>query len=102
MSLRCVKSLISLYDWTSEKARIRRITKPIQKYFGPLFCTCIPLNCLLVALFFDKFSSILRVNCYDNFDCMAPFGGYKSSGQGRELGEYGMQQYSEVKTVSIN
>jgi len=41
------------------------------------------------------------VNCYYNFDCMAPFGGYKSSGQGRELGEYGMQQYSEVKTVMI-
>lgn len=41
------------------------------------------------------------VNCYDNFDCMAPFGGYKESGQGRELGEYGMAQYSEVKTVMI-
>jgi len=41
------------------------------------------------------------VNCYDNFDCMAPFGGYKQSGNGRELGEYGLQQYSEVKTVMI-
>lgn len=41
------------------------------------------------------------VNCYDNFDVIAPFGGYKQSGQGRELGEYGMQQYSEVKTVMI-
>src|SRR5262249_52796240 len=27
------------------------------------------------------------VNCYDVFDAAAPFGGYKMSGQGRELGE---------------
>lgn len=41
------------------------------------------------------------VNCYDIFAAQAPFGGYKQSGLGRELGEYGLQQYSEVKTVSI-
>ena len=30
------------------------------------------------------------VNCYDVFDAAAPFGGYKMSGNGRELGEYGL------------
>jgi aldehyde dehydrogenase (NAD+) len=28
------------------------------------------------------------VNCYDVFDAAAPFGGFKQSGIGRELGEY--------------
>ena len=41
------------------------------------------------------------VNCYDVFDAGAPFGGFKQSGIGRELGEYGLQQYSEIKTVTI-
>jgi len=41
------------------------------------------------------------VNCYDVFDAGAPFGGFKQSGMGRELGEYGLQQYSEIKTVTV-
>jgi aldehyde dehydrogenase (NAD+) len=41
------------------------------------------------------------VNCYDIFDAAAPFGGYKMSGIGRELGEYALQMYTEVKTVTV-
>ncbi|CAP39433.1 Protein CBR-ALH-1 [Caenorhabditis briggsae] len=41
------------------------------------------------------------VNCYDVFDAAAPFGGFKQSGIGRELGEYGLEAYTEVKTVTI-
>jgi aldehyde dehydrogenase (NAD+) len=41
------------------------------------------------------------INCYDIFDAAAPFGGFKQSGIGRELGEYGLQQYTEIKTVTI-
>lgn len=42
------------------------------------------------------------VNCYDVFDAAAPFGGYKMSGQGRELGEYALELYTEVKTVYVS
>jgi aldehyde dehydrogenase (NAD+) len=41
------------------------------------------------------------VNCYNVIDTRAPFGGFKQSGIGRELGEYGLQQYTEVKTVTV-
>ena len=39
------------------------------------------------------------VNCYNVLDTRAPFGGFKQSGIGRELGEYGLQQYTQVKSV---
>lgn len=41
------------------------------------------------------------VNCYDVFDANAAFGGFKDSGIGRELGEYGLKNYLETKTVTI-
>ena len=39
------------------------------------------------------------VNCYNVFDTSSPFGGYKESGIGRELGPYALNLYTEVKTV---
>jgi len=41
------------------------------------------------------------VNCYDVFDSTTPFGGFKDSGLGRELGEAGLRNYLESKTVII-
>ncbi|XP_060063664.1 aldehyde dehydrogenase, mitochondrial-like [Ylistrum balloti] len=41
------------------------------------------------------------VNCFDVFDAAQPFGGYKMSGNGRELGEYGLEAYTETKAVCI-
>jgi aldehyde dehydrogenase (NAD+) len=41
------------------------------------------------------------VNCYDVFDAAAPFGGFKMSGIGRELGEAALANYTELKTVTM-
>lgn len=42
------------------------------------------------------------VNCYNVFDAAAPFGGFKQSGLGREMGSYALDNYTEVKTVWVN
>ena len=41
------------------------------------------------------------INCYDALDVAAPFGGYKQSGLGRELGEAALANYIETKTVTM-
>lgn len=41
------------------------------------------------------------VNCYNVFDAASPFGGYKQSGIGREMGSYALNNYTEVKSVWV-
>jgi acyl-CoA reductase-like NAD-dependent aldehyde dehydrogenase len=41
------------------------------------------------------------VNTYNVYDTAAPFGGYKQSGFGRELGMHALESYTQVKTVWI-
>jgi phenylacetaldehyde dehydrogenase len=40
------------------------------------------------------------VNCHNVFDASLPFGGYKESGWGREMGEFVLNNYTEVKAVT--
>ncbi|MEV6037841.1 aldehyde dehydrogenase family protein [Nonomuraea sp. NPDC052116] len=39
------------------------------------------------------------INCYNVFDAALPFGGYKQSGWGREMGHEVLEAYTEVKAV---
>jgi len=41
------------------------------------------------------------VNCYNIFDAALPFGGYKQSGWGREMGHDVLELYTEVKAVTL-
>ena len=40
------------------------------------------------------------INCYNVFDASLPFGGYKQSGWGREMGHEVLESYTEVKAVT--
>ncbi|WP_029921875.1 aldehyde dehydrogenase family protein [Nevskia soli] len=42
------------------------------------------------------------VNCYNIFDAALPFGGYKQSGWGREMGQEVLKNYLETKSVCIS
>jgi len=41
------------------------------------------------------------INCYDDFDMAAPFGGFKQSGWGREKGEYALENFTETKCIQF-
>jgi betaine-aldehyde dehydrogenase len=47
-------------------------------------------------------AGITWVNSYHPTFTQAPWGGYKQSGIGRELGTYGFEEYTEVKQININ
>jgi len=42
------------------------------------------------------------INCYNVFDAALPFGGYKQSGWGREMGHEALNAYTEVKAVTTH
>jgi phenylacetaldehyde dehydrogenase len=53
-----------------------------------------------------KIANLLRagtvwVNCYNIFDASMPFGGYKQSGWGREMGHEVLKNYLETKSVCV-
>lgn len=41
------------------------------------------------------------INCHNAFDTALPFGGYKQSGWGRELGEGAIAEYTQTKAVNM-
>lgn len=47
-------------------------------------------------------AGVVWVNTYNQFDAAAPFGGYKQSGYGREMGHAVLDSYTQTKTVWIN
>jgi aldehyde dehydrogenase (NAD+) len=42
------------------------------------------------------------INTYGLFDSAVPFGGYKMSGFGRELGQHGLREYTQTKSVWVD
>jgi aldehyde dehydrogenase (NAD+) len=42
------------------------------------------------------------INDYNCFDSASPFGGYKQSGFGREMGSYALESYTQVKSVWVS
>jgi len=41
------------------------------------------------------------INCYNMFDAASPFGGYKQSGYGREMGHHALDNYLQTKSVWV-
>ncbi|XP_056135223.1 retinal dehydrogenase 2 [Lampris incognitus] len=67
---------------------------------------------LVAAVFTNDFNKAITIstamqagtvwiNCFNALSTQCPFGGYKMSGNGRELGESGLREYSEVKTITM-
>jgi len=90
--------VMSILKFRTLDEAIKRANKTIYGLAAGIFT-----NDLNTAL---KYASHVKagtvwVNTYNSFDAAQPFGGFKQSGIGRELGEYALHNYTEVKTVMI-
>jgi acyl-CoA reductase-like NAD-dependent aldehyde dehydrogenase len=47
-------------------------------------------------------AGVISVNCNSSVHTEAPFGGYKMSGIGRELGMHAIEMYTETKNVFVD
>jgi betaine-aldehyde dehydrogenase len=88
----------------------------LQKFSGEEEAVALANNTkygLAAAVFSNDIAKALRVikrvragitwiNTYGPVYNEAPWGGYKQSGLGRELGTYGLDDYTEVKQININ
>jgi phenylacetaldehyde dehydrogenase len=77
---------------------IRRANDSLYGLAGGVFSTNISLA--------HKIANRLKagtvwVNCYNIFDASMPFGGYKQSGWGREMGHDVLRNYLETKSVCV-
>ncbi len=63
--------------WTNDHARIKRVSSALR--FGTVW-----------------------INDFNTYFAQAPWGGYKQSGMGRELGKNGIKEYTEVKHIIQN
>jgi len=77
------------------------ITRANDTHYGLAAGLCTRDVGTALATAHDLNAGTVWINCYDNFDMACPFGGYKSSGWGRDKGEYALENYTEVKCVMM-
>lgn len=87
-----------IIKFKNNKELIERANKTIYGLAGAVFTTDLDKAMTIVN---GLRAGTIWVNTYNTFDATVPFGGFKMSGHGRELGEYGLRAYTEVKSVCI-
>ncbi|MDT7542694.1 MAG: hypothetical protein QOE33_2598 [Acidobacteriota bacterium] len=47
-------------------------------------------------------AGVIWINTFNMFNAASPFGGYKQSGYGREMGKHALEMYTQVKSVWVD
>jgi len=90
--------VMSVIKFSSVQEAIKRANATSYGLAAGVFCN--DMDTVLTMVNALQAGSVW-VNCYEYITAQTPFGGFKQSGFGRELGEYGLHEYCEVKTVTI-
>ncbi|MEQ2268333.1 Aldehyde dehydrogenase 1 member A3, partial [Xenotaenia resolanae] len=90
--------VLCIFSFKSQQEAIERANNSRYGLVSAVFTTSME-RALLVSGAME--TGTVWINCYNALHVQTPFGGYKMSGNGRELGEYALAEYSEVKTLTF-
>jgi acyl-CoA reductase-like NAD-dependent aldehyde dehydrogenase len=91
--------VVSILVFDDEDEAVRRANSSVYGLAGSIW-TSDAKRSLRVARALD--AGALAVNSYNSVRVTTPFGGFKQSGVGRELGPHAVEAYTEVKNVYFN
>jgi len=91
--------VLSVIKYDSEDNAIAMANDSIYGLGGAVFSTDIP-HAIEVAK--QIRTGTVWINDYHLINALAPFGGFKQSGVGRELGTYGLKEYTQVKHIHVD
>lgn len=89
---------MSILKFCTEEEVVRRANSTI---YGLAAGVCSQNAARAISVANQLRAGTVWINCYDNFDAAAPFGGYKQSGHGREKGEAALDNWLETKTITM-
>uniref|UniRef100_A0A674MHK9 Retinaldehyde dehydrogenase 3 n=1 Tax=Takifugu rubripes TaxID=31033 RepID=A0A674MHK9_TAKRU len=87
-----------IFSFQSQEEAIRRANSSRYGLVSAIFTSSMD-RALSVSAALE--TGTVWINCYNSLHAQTPFGGYKMSGIGRELGEYALAEYTEVKAVTL-
>lgn len=91
--------VVTVQTFKSEQEAIDMANNTIYGLAGAVFTSDSARSLRVVK---EIRAGITWINCYNPCFTEAPWGGYKMSGIGRELGTHGLEEYQEVKQININ
>lgn len=91
--------VVTIQTFTTEEEAIAMANDTDYGLAGAVFTSDLTRGHRVIA---ELRAGITWINCYNPTFNEAPWGGYKMSGIGRELGVHGLEEYQEVKQININ
>ena len=91
--------VVTIQTFKQEEEAIQMANDTIYGLAGAVFTSDITRALRVIK---EIRAGITWINCYNPTFNEAPWGGYKMSGIGRELGIHGLEEYQEVKQININ
>lgn len=91
--------VVTIQTFRTEEEAVSMANNTIYGLAGAVFTTD---GARALRVIKELRAGITWINCYNPCFNEAPWGGYKRSGIGRELGVHGLEEYQEVKQININ